>query len=108
MYSLFSDISTLTNISPEVLESVLSKCYSIISHDVAEASIENNTCVKIDVGIGTLVLTNTNENVIYRFEPSEKLQEIVIKAFDTKNSDLTLKVDDTIGKRIKSIYKDLF
>ena len=108
MRDLIVDLSTLTTIGKYNLDELVLKSIAVIGHDIEESLREHRNVISIDIGIGELHITNVDDNVLYKFIPSKKLEETVRKTYIDRKSPLALEVDEALGKRITNRYKDLF
>ncbi len=108
MTDLLKDLSLLTSIGKCNFDALTSKSTSIISHAVAEAAREYDNPALVDIGIGTLEVMILDEGVQYRFIPSEQLHKKVSTAAVTKESPLTIEIDEALGRRLSKTHKDLF
>ncbi len=108
MYSLAEDLSVLTGVAKSNIETLVNRAVSIIGHDVAESLCNKEFVTEVDIGIGTLVISIQQDQIMYRFVPTKKLEGIVNNVYKTGTSPILLEVDDTLGRRIANTYKDLF
>ena len=108
MVDLLKDLSVLTSIGKCNLDSLSSKGVSIISHCVAEAARGYEDKALVDIGIGVLEIYILEDGVQYRFIPSDTLHRKVSSAALTKESPLTLEIDEALGRRLSKTHKDLF
>lgn len=108
MTDLLKDLSLLTSVGKCNFEALANKSTSIISHAVAEAAREYNNSALIDIGIGTIEVMILDEGVRYRFIPSEVLHKKVSVAALTKESPLSIEIDEALGRRLSKTHKDLF
>lgn len=107
MQNLVKGLSTLTCTPESYWNKVIQLSNSIISHCIEETIRDKEKITKIDIGIGTLSITNTNGEVYYKFSPSELVEQTVQETYNNKQSHLKLKVEKTLGSRLKNTYKDL-
>jgi hypothetical protein len=81
---------------------------SVICHSVLESIKNREEFAEIDIGIGTLYIKDTGDEVKYKFVPSDHLSSVVDSTIRLKKSPLSLRVDEVLGRRIMNTYKDLF
>lgn len=108
MTKLVDDLSVLTNVAKYNLESMVTISNSLISHSVFESMNNHEPYTEVDIGIGTLYIKFEDDRIQYKFVPSTKLEHLVKDTVKNNRSNLTLKVEEALGKRIMSTYKDLF
>lgn len=108
MTRLVDDLSVLTNIAKYNLESMVNVSNNIISHAIFESMNSHEPYTEIDIGIGTLYIRFDDDMIKYKFVPSTRLEYAVKDTVKNNHSRLTSTVEDILGKRIMSTYKDLF
>ena len=108
MKDLVKDVSTLTTIPYFSLQNLCELCKDVIVYDVQESLLNKENICEIDIGIGTLNILVTEEEVKYKFIPSKSLSETVIDGINHKNSPLIVKAEKSLSKKIMNTYKDLF
>lgn len=107
MFDLKKDLSVLTNVKEYNLEHLIKSAIDIINYDVAENIAKRNPITTIDIGIGILYITNDNNTVEYKFIPSSNLEKAITDSYKGINQ-LKYKVDEQLGNRLNSTYKELF
>lgn len=108
MNRIVDDLSVLTNVAKYNLESMVNLSTNLISHAVFESVREQEPYTEVDIGVGTLYIKIEDDMIQYKFIPSTKLDNAVKDTVKNNRSRLTVTVEDTLGKRIMSTYKDLF
>ena len=107
MAKLVDDLSTITNISRQTLEKLTSLSISCICDAVEDDVLKGNDVVTIDIGIGQLMIKHTDNDMRYKFIPGAKLEEAVVQTIINDKNPLKVEIEDTLKKRILSIYKEL-
>jgi len=107
MAKLIDDLATLTNISRQTLDKLSNLSISCICDAVEDDILAKNDILTMDIGIGTLMIKHTDNDMRYKFIPSAKLEEAVAQTIVNDKNILKITVDDTLKKRIMSIYKEL-
>ena len=107
MSTLIKDIATLTTI-PELniqkLSNIAVKC---ISHTIAEAVRENeDTCIE-DIGIGNLIIDISEDELKFKFIPSQQLQTAILNSIKKNESDLVIDIKKILQDKIMNVYKNL-
>jgi hypothetical protein len=108
MVNLIDDLSTLTTVSKTNLMEMVEHSESILCHALLESIKDKDDYAEIDVGVGTLFIKSTDDGVKYKFIPSQHLSSVMNTTVRTKRSPLSLRIDETLGKRIMNTYKDMF
>ena len=107
MRKLIDDLASLTCIEADDFNRLISLSEAILCHDVVETIKNKEIVTTVDVGIGTLSITNQEDNIKYRFIPSKKLSQAVSTTYSTKKSPIKTKVEKALGSRLKNTYKEL-
>lgn len=105
--NLIEDLSTLSTVAVTNLQKLTSLSEDVISHAIMEAMLNKDPISEVDIGIGSLYILISAEEIKYKFIPSSKLQNIVKRTVHTKKSHLTQHVDEVLGRRIMDTYKDI-
>lgn len=108
MKDALKDIAAITTIPPFSLQNLFNTLGDIISYDVQESLLDKQNICEIDIGIGTLNILVTEDEVKYKFIPSRNLSASVIYAIEHKDAPLIVKAEQSLSKKILNTYKDLF
>lgn len=111
MIDIKKDLSQLTGVAEYNIQSLFDKINLIISHTVCESLIEHRNETSIDLGFGNLIIYINDDNIVYKFIPSNKLETSIstyTEMCDRLSTPLTKKCDKVLGERINSTYKELF
>lgn len=108
MKDALKDISTITTIPYFSLQNLFNTLTDIISYDVQESLLDKQNICEVDIGIGTLNILVTTDEVKYKFIPAKSLSESVIYAIEHKDSPLVIKAEQSLSRKITNTYKDLF
>lgn len=107
MYNLQADLSALTNLKPSILDKLIKLSSVCISDCLYEADLSDAGIVKINIGIGTLSILIAEDNLQYSFQPSYELERLLIDTMETKQSQITHLVKESLENKINSAYKEL-
>lgn len=107
MPSLIEDLSILTTIPKATLDQLTEKSYSCICHNIYENILDKETVTTVDIGIGIVKIRLEDNDVIYKFIPSKKLEKYIKQTFTNNESPLVKKVEKTLSNRIINTYKDI-
>ena len=108
MKDALKDISTITTITYFSLQNLFNTLVDIISYDVQESFLDKQNICEVDIGIGTLNILVTEDEIKYKFIPSKNLSGSIIQAIEHKDSPLIIKAEQSLSKKILNTYKDLF
>ncbi len=107
MRRLIDDLASLTCIEANDLNRLISLSEAILCHDVVETIKSKEAVTTVDIGIGTLSISNQDDGIKYKFIPSQELSETVITTYITKKSPVKCKIEKALGSRLKNTYKEL-
>ena len=108
--SLVKDIENLTQIPSNILEKISALAEKDICNIVYEEYVTSDrTLMSIDIGIGYIILDLESEDgyIQYTFEPSSKLEKMLIKTINEKESPLVDDIEKSLTRRVVSLYKEL-
>ena len=108
MTDLLQDLSLLTGVSYTNLTFFNIHATNAIAHIVMESLLENKDISEIAIGIGILKICNKDNELRYKFIPSETLNNKVISTIKNGGSPVAKRVNEKLGQRINNAYKDLF
>lgn len=108
MQKLCDDLSVLTCIESKDINKLVTMSNSIISHYIEEAIRNKDMTLVIDIGLGTLSISNIEGKIHYKFIPSETFESTVSDTYNTGKSRLKLNIEKALGSRLTNTYKDLF
>lgn len=69
--------------------------------------MKNESPTEMDIGIGTLLISDNEETVKYKFIPSKALEELVNETIQNKKSPLELKLEKNLVNKILNTYKTI-
>ena len=107
MVNIIKDISTLTTIPYATLTKLIDVLELCICHAVEESILKNGEVTSINVGIGTLNIKATEDEIKYKFIPSTKFEESVKQTALTRESPLINKVEEKLKDKVMNVYKEL-
>lgn len=107
MINVLENISKLNNLPIKQLQKVCSNVESIIGHSIVEAYFNKDKYVIFNLGIGTLTIDMSEEELIYKFVPSSTLESTLINAV-TKNEDILVsQIEKSVVNKLLGAYKEL-
>ena len=69
---------------------------------------DNSDYYSVDIGIGELDIYVGEEEVSYRFIPSDNLSKSIIETVTEGKNPLTKNIEEAVVKKIINAYKDFF
>jgi len=107
MIKLNEELSTLTNISKQVLDKLTTLSISCICDAIEDDILNDEDILSVDIGIGTLYIKHSDNEMRYKFVPDAKFEEAIVQTIINDKNQLKVTVEDTLKKRIMNIYKEL-
>ena len=107
MTNIISDISTVSTIPENSLIKLIPIANKCISHAIFESLESKQEITELDIGIGTLLIQLFDENIKFKFIPSQKLEDTITSTISTGKSDLTYTVEEALKNKILYAYKNL-
>lgn len=106
--SINKDLSTLTTLPEETIEYLSKYMKYVHSHEIATQMLENGGNIyELTLFEGTLFIKIENDNVSYKFVPSDKFNEIVVDTILNKKSLLVDDMADKLKNVLMKAYKDV-
>ena len=101
------NISRLTSIPLRYIEKIFSLEQDYICYAIQQAFCEKQNNVDIDIGIGTLSILVENENVYYKFLPSQSLENDIQHTVSINEAPMIKKLEENIKDKVLNAYKEL-
>ena len=106
-YVLKNDLSKITNIPEPLLDKIITKIKAIICEDVLDACLEKSDVIEIDVGFGTLTISIEDNNLKYRFTPSQLFNEDIVSTIVDLKSPIKDRASTTLASKVQEMYEEL-
>lgn len=106
MYNLVDDLAVLTTIPAGSINKLVEKAALCICNDLEESLLNNEDLTSIDMGLGTLQIMFSNNELKFRFIPNRKLEAAARDTVLNKKNPLVDKVEQTLAQRITNAYKN--
>ena len=107
MSKLVEDLSKLTFINEARLEHLGKITASCICEEFTETILAEKTIMDYDIEIGRLIIGIQNDEIKYKFIPSETLKNSLASSLKGKRNSLEVKVEKSLVSCIENTYKDL-
>lgn len=105
---LKKDLSTLTTINESTLSKLNDKVLWCINDIVEKSILNKDDTAEINLGLGTLIIKISNEEIKYKFIPSQDLEKSVTNTVVTERNELVSIMEETLVSKITNLYKDFF
>ena len=101
-------ISTLSTIPIKSIDLLNDYIMSVHSHELVTGVIENNNSFELDIFEGKLIVYMVDDQIKYKFIPSNDFISMTIDALTSKKSRLIDISVDKLKKSFTKTYKDIF
>lgn len=104
---ILDDVSTLTTITYSALNKIMDKVALCISSSVYESTIKGENYTAMDIGIGSLCVKIVDGEILYKFVPSHRLNNMIKDVVNDKENPLINALENTLSEKILKTYKEL-
>lgn len=104
--NLVEDLSKLTTISTVNINRLVQLSQMIITHSVLEAVNDDKEICNVDIGIGTLSFLISENELKYKFTPSEIFEKQLVKSIKHGESPICIDASNKLKEKITRTYKD--
>ena len=109
MIDVLTKLSLLTTIDKKELIKLFEKINWCICDEIYNESLNGNYRYSFDLGFGNLSIdSSTGDSIRYKFTPSQELEKQIASTVINKQNPLTVKVEQSLIRKITETYKDLF
>lgn len=104
---LIENINTITTIPLKSLKD-LQHCVNIIHSNSAVTQMrEDKNILELETFEGKILISIEDDNIRYKFIPSDNFNAIMVNSIKNKNSLLVKEVEDKLKKILIKTYKDI-
>jgi len=107
MNDIIKGVSILTTIPEKALRRLVTKELFCISDAIADSAQADKDITDIDIGIGTLSIKVEDNEAVYHFVPSEKLEDVVKQSIIYKQNLLKDELEEALVERVTKVYKEI-
>lgn len=107
MNKLTEEMAVLSTIQKKNLEKLSEIAIYCIVEDVKEATLDNNDLVKIDIGIGELLINSKDNTLKFKFIPGAKLVDECVNAIKHKQNLLDLALESSLIEKVENLQKEV-
>lgn len=105
-YDLIEEYTNLFT-SPSSSKKTIELLEDIIAHSCIDTTLKSQSELVLDIGIGTILIQMYDDEILYSFQPSNKLEEKVAEAITNKESPIIKNVGKDLNDLLKNIYLDI-
>lgn len=106
-YDIIKDTAALTTVPEKTLRKLVSKVIYCINDAVAEMQAAGQNILDLDLGLGNLAIKVDNDEVSYKFVPSQDLDESIKSSVLNGRNLLEDALEAALVERLTNIYKDI-
>ena len=103
-----TDLSTLTTINEQIFTKLESKIIWCISNSMYEAIKAGENSTIIDLGFGTITILFDNNEIKYKFVPSQELEKVLTRTVINERNDLAINIESSLVSKLTNVYKTFF
>ena len=104
---IINDINKLTTIPTSTLKDLQRSIYMIQSDEVVAQIKNDKVILELETFEGTIYISIVDDNIKYKFIPSDKFNEIIYNSIKTKESLLVKNAEEKIKEILIKTYKDI-
>lgn len=107
--NLINDLSSLLSVQKLPLCKMVEISNKCISYDLYETRLLNDDTFSVDIGIGTIVMHISDNEIKYRFNPSSALEQSLMDTMENgAERPLIDEAEKALVNKLLSTYKELF
>lgn len=106
-YDSLEDLSLLTTIPKDTIINLFKKLNLCICDEIQDSSLGNEEISKINIGIGYLFISNSEDQIKYKFIPSKELEDSVKETLMEGKNPLQRTLEKNLVSKILNTYKDI-
>lgn len=107
-YNLIEDVSTITTIPGGSLKKLWNIMMWSMCDYIELDKLQGEDQTSINIGFGTLIISTEDNQVQYKFIPSQKFESGVVGTVVNGKNPLVKNLEDTLVNRFTKCYKDMF
>lgn len=107
MTNLIDDVATLSTINKKQLVKFLDLIYYSINEAIEEDILDGESVSDIDIGIGELHISYVENELKFKFIPSQFLKTSIIDTIKGKQNNLEFVLDKNLIEKITKVYKEI-
>lgn len=101
------DVSKITNIPYKYLDRLMLNLERCVCHSTLENYNDKNCITECNIGIGTIVIGISEDEIQYKFIPSHSFETMLVNTIENKQSPLINAAEELLDTKIKQVYKEL-
>lgn len=106
-HNVLESLSKLTTIPKDTFTSLSNKAVWCICDSVQDSDLNGDYLSKIYIGIGYLIIANEEEQIKFKFIPSEYLESSVKETLLEGKNPLQFNLERNLVNKILKTYKDI-
>lgn len=107
MINLLQDLSMITDLPKLGLEKLALEQSLCLAHALYESLDCKENIASADLGYGKLFIKYEGDEIKYKFIPSKKFDDLLVKTIRQRKSPLTQSLENSISETLDKIYKEL-
>ena len=107
MENIVQDVSKISTIQTKYLNKLNDIYLYCILESVQEAILRNDTYCELDLGLGQLLINFDNNELKFKFKPSQKLKTEVISTIKNNKNLLEIELEKSLIEKLTKLYKEI-
>ena len=107
VHNLMQNLEDLTQVKASVLSKITRVSESCICDYVLQAMENDEDIVTVYIGLGTLEISISDDEIFYKFIPNKKFEKKILRTLETEESPLVSEIEAKLNKKILDTYKEL-
>lgn len=107
MTDIIKDLSLLTTIPEKTITKLLKKEIYCICETIEEDILEGKDLSVLNLGFGVLYIKHINDEIKYKFVPTNELQKAITNTIVNKKNLLEDVLNTSLATKFMEVYKDL-
>ena len=103
---LLDDVATITTLPKDALVKLVKRAEYCISDSIVEQVLQGKDIIEIDITIGKILLKLIDDEVKYKFIPSDEFKDLVKQSMNGHNT-LSDTLEKNLVTKVTKAYKDL-
>ena len=106
-YKVLEELSTITGIAKNGMLKLFDNMQLCICNDALESLHSGEEICELNIGLGKLLLRVDDDEILYKFIPSNQLEKQLIDTIKNDSSPLIAQAENYLCKRFTNTYKEL-
>lgn len=107
MRNISNDLATLTGANKDVFNKLVRNANFLLCSYLEDSALNNESVCLVDLGIGTLKFTISEDTIKYSFIPSVELESEIVNTLENNQTLLTSAINSKLVGQLNKLYDNL-